>query len=90
MKKKYIDEQGVCPFCHKTDLFYGTVEFEDDMLKFPWKCNKCGKTGEEWYTLKFAGHDVFTEIDKKFGKYEVSTLIKKEKEKEDIIWNGMY
>lgn len=47
MKKKYIDEQGVCPFCHKSNLAYGTAEFEDDMLMFPWECNNCGKTGEE-------------------------------------------
>ena len=80
MKKKYIDEQGVCPFCHKSNLAYGTAEFEDDMLMFPWECNNCGKTGEEWYDLKFIGHDVFIEIDNKYEKYEVSALIKKEKE----------
>ena len=90
MKKKYIDEQGVCPFCHKSNLAYGTAEFEDDMLMFPWECNNCGKTGEEWYDLKFIGHDVFIEIDNKYEKYEVSALIKKEKEKEDTIWKEMY
>lgn len=82
MKKKYIDEQGVCPFCYKVALEYGVAEFEDDMLMFPWKCSHCNKEGEEWYDLKFAGHDVFAEIDNKYDKYEVSALIRKQKEEE--------
>lgn len=59
-------------------------------LCFPGNAIIVEKTGEEWYDLKFIGYDVFIEIDNKYEKYEVSALIKKEKEKEDTIWNGMY
>ena len=53
--------QGMCPYCNSRDLDYGSIEFEDDMCYFPWECCGCGKTGEEWYSMEFAGHNVNTE-----------------------------
>lgn len=52
---------GHCPFCDSTDLEYGTIQLEHTMCWYEWSCNKCDNTGEEWYTVEFAGHNVNTE-----------------------------
>lgn len=55
---KYLsNEQGKCPYCNHEDLEYGAAEFEGDMLYYPWTCEHCGRTGEEWYDLNFVGHN---------------------------------
>lgn len=63
--KKYgfvSDVQGTCPKCGTDgDLDYGQVEFEGDMLYFPWECPHCGATGNEWYDATFTGHYVDTD-----------------------------
>lgn len=52
------NEQGRCPYCNEYSLEYGVAEFEDDgMLYYPWRCEQCGHTGEEWYKLQFEGHN---------------------------------
>ena len=55
------NEMGHCPYCYSNYLDYGSVEFEDNMCYFPWQCYSCGKTGEEWYSMEFAGHNINTE-----------------------------
>ena len=60
-KEKYLNEQGHCPCCKGNNLDYGAVEFEDNMLYFPYKCNDCGLEGEEWYSMDFAGHNFYDE-----------------------------
>lgn len=55
------NEMGHCPYCYSNYLDYGSVEFENDMCYFPWQCNSCGRTGEEWYSMEFTGHNVNTE-----------------------------
>lgn len=55
------NEMGHCPYCYSNYLDYGSVEFEDNMCYFPWQCYGCGRTGEEWYSMEFAGHNVNTE-----------------------------
>ena len=55
------NEMGHCPYCDSDCLDYGSVEFEDNMYYFPWKCCSCEKTGEEWYSMEFTGHNVNTE-----------------------------
>jgi predicted nucleic-acid-binding Zn-ribbon protein len=55
------NEMGRCPFCNSQYFEYGAIEFESDLCYFPWKCMKCGHTGEEWYSMEFVGHNVNTE-----------------------------
>ena len=57
MKEK-INEMGVCPFCREDNLEYGAVRFEVEMCYFPWKCLTCKHEGEEWYELRFIGHNI--------------------------------
>lgn len=57
------NDKGCCPFCGEDNLEYGTVRFEGDMCYFPWECLDCKHEGEEWYSLNFAGHNVFANGD---------------------------
>ena len=53
------NQVGVCPICNKESLEYGCVEkgsFEFDY--YPWTCKECHAHGEEWYQLKFIGHNI--------------------------------
>ena len=61
MKKKLTNLAGECPFCQSTNLDYGVIELVDDMQYYPWRCKDCGHKGEEWYELKFTGHNIITE-----------------------------
>lgn len=60
-KSKYINECGVCPRCGKEDLEYGSIQLEDNMCYFPYECKSCGLEGEEWYSMQFAGHNIYNE-----------------------------
>lgn len=52
------NEQGQCPYCNSYELEYGAIEMQDDGLAFyPWTCEHCGHSGEEWYELNFIGHN---------------------------------
>ena len=55
------NEMGRCPFCNDYNLEYGSVEFDSNMQYFPWKCKSCGRTGEEWYTMEFSGHNIIND-----------------------------
>ena len=59
--KDFKNQQGYCPRCNSLNLDYGTADFLDTMVYFPWECKDCGLHGEEWYSLDFAGHNVFDE-----------------------------
>lgn len=51
------NEQGRCPYCDSEALEYHEAEFSDDMIYYPWECEQCHRTGEEWYKLNFIGHN---------------------------------
>ena len=55
------NEDGKCPFCNSFDLDYGALEVADNYVYYPWTCNECGKSGDEFYELKFVGHNVYDE-----------------------------
>lgn len=61
MLKFKSNESCICPFCEEPSLDFGAVVLEGNMCYFPWKCLNCKHEGEEWYNLKFVGHNV---IDK--------------------------
>ena len=52
------NEEGVCPFCNNNMLECESAEIEGNMICYPWKCSKCGHSGEEWYEMNFVGHNV--------------------------------
>lgn len=56
---KLTNIQGKCPHCGKLIETYGSIEFEGDMVYFPWHCEYCNIDGEEWYELKFQGHNIY-------------------------------
>lgn len=52
------NEQGRCPYCNEYTLEYGAIEADDaDMIHYPWICENCKRTGEEWYEINFIGHN---------------------------------
>lgn len=59
-KEDYTNKQGYCPKCGSGMLDYEAAKFEDDMMYFPYVCNSCEQEGEEWYSLNFDGHNVYT------------------------------
>lgn len=58
---KLSNELGKCPYCGSEELDYGAMEPADEMIYYPWTCSHCGKQGEEWYSMKFIGHNVENE-----------------------------
>ena len=60
---KYTNEQGFCPKCGGDNLNYDAMELEGDMMYYPYICEDCGQQGEEWYSKKFAGHNVLNGED---------------------------
>ena len=55
------NSEGVCPMCNGTNLIYGSIEMEGNMIYYPWECEDCSQSGEEWYDLIFAGHNIIDE-----------------------------
>lgn len=62
LKLKRIEE-GVCPYCGGSDIDYGSVELEDEMICYPATCNSYGRRFDEWYNLSFVGHNVGNDLD---------------------------
>ena len=60
-KEDYKNEQGACPKCGGFNLDYQAVRVENEMCYYPYKCEDCGQEGEEWYSMDFAGHNVYDE-----------------------------
>ena len=60
-KDNYTNEQGICPKCGEISLDYQAIKYTDEMCYYPYKCEKCGQQGEEWYRMEFNGHNVITE-----------------------------
>jgi len=47
---------GKCPNCDSDDLDYGSLELESingEAVYYEFTCNKCGKSGKEWYNLEY-------------------------------------
>jgi predicted nucleic-acid-binding Zn-ribbon protein len=56
-------EQGSCPVCGGDSLEYDGYEVEDNSLKYPWTCDKCGASGDEFYDISFSEHCNVTDKD---------------------------
>ena len=59
----YDNEQGTCPKCGGENLKYDAMRIRDDMAYYPYICEDCGQQGEEWYSFKFAGHNIYNGED---------------------------
>lgn len=53
-KFKKISE-GYCPCCGSSNISYDTVKIDDDVASYPAKCDDCGATWNEDYSLNFCG-----------------------------------
>ena len=45
------------------NLEYGTLELEGYMAYYPYTCKDCGQQGEEWYYMRFDGHNIYNGKD---------------------------
>jgi len=51
-------EEGRCPYCGSLDNDYEAIRLADDHLAYyPATCTKCHRKFEEWYQLKYVGHN---------------------------------
>lgn len=57
----YTNKQGQCPYCNGKNLDYEPLGVEDSLIVYNYTCRDCLKFGQEWYELKFIGHNVFDE-----------------------------
>jgi C4-type Zn-finger protein len=52
---------GNCPNCGSTDLKYRrqseSANYSHPSVRYPFKCNKCGKEGAEVYMLEFSNYE---------------------------------
>ena len=60
-KEDYKNRQGVCPKCGSYNLDYKAIRFEGQMCYYPYECMDCKQEGEEWYSMEFSGHNIYTE-----------------------------
>jgi hypothetical protein len=67
------NKQGHCPYCDSVNVNYESFEFEDDHIKYPAECLDCKRYFEEWFYLKFVGHNVGSH-----GEHEASYVLNKE------------
>lgn len=51
LRKMYLDNPNVCPFCGSSDITAEHAEFEWNSGSRPVACNKCNKEWVEEFTL---------------------------------------
>lgn len=64
---------GVCPYCNSERIEYEPAKNEVDMMYYPCTCRNCKKYFEEWYSLRFAGHNVGC-----YGQYDADEYLNEE------------
>lgn len=66
-KFKTISE-GYCPCCGSSNVTHGIATIEDTVVSYPAKCDDCGATWNEDYTLNFCGvSDVYNREGERLG-----------------------
>jgi hypothetical protein len=48
---------GHCPKCRGQNLTYDACEPVDYLMKYPFTCDDCGHTDNEWYSMDFIGYN---------------------------------
>lgn len=56
-------EVGICPICHSEDLDYDAMEVYDDSIGYPFTCNSCGATGNEFYQLTYDSSEASQDVE---------------------------
>lgn len=57
------NEAGVCPVCGGENLENESAEIDDGGVKYPWTCQDCGASGDEYYDISFSEHCNVTDSD---------------------------
>lgn len=66
--KKLIVKECTCPVCGSSMVSYGSSDVEDDILSYPCKCDDCGTTWNEDFSLVFCGiSQVYDKDGKELG-----------------------
>lgn len=47
-----------CTVCGSEQIEYGDTILKNGLLGYEAKCDDCGATGKEWYTLEFVDMDM--------------------------------
>ena len=68
---------GECPVCRNENLTYTDSSIEGKFYNRKWFCDKCGKTGNELYSLEFIQHKIDGILEKstpveRFAVYRVA------------------
>lgn len=50
----------ICPVCNSLSLKYSERRDFVGGFDYPWKCQCCGASGAESYTVRFTGHELIT------------------------------
>ncbi len=61
METKHEDQQGQCAKCGSDNIDYDAIEMGDNALYYPYTCNDCKFSGEEWYDLIFSSNKLSDE-----------------------------
>lgn len=67
------NEEDKCPYCNSRNISYDAAEFDEGMVHYPCECLSCKRHFEQWYELKFVGHNVGNS-----GEYDASLVLGKE------------
>ncbi|KKL19487.1 hypothetical protein LCGC14_2464990 [marine sediment metagenome] len=51
-------EKGKCPKCGGENLNYETILDTGEQISYPFTCDDCGATGDEFYHLKYGGTEL--------------------------------
>lgn len=57
--------EGYCPCCGSSNISYGSMNLNDNVVSYPAQCDDCGATYYEDYTLDFCG---ISEVRNKDGE----------------------
>ncbi len=52
-KKSIIYTPNICPYCKSTDVLLKKESINDNYLKIPYFCNKCGKVSKAIYYMEY-------------------------------------
>lgn len=67
------NRQNVCPYCNSQMITRKALKLEFDHIYYPCTCYECKRDFEEWFYLKFVGHNVGAN-----GQIEASYVLNEE------------
>ena len=58
---KKVREQGTCPYCGGTNIFWRDIEYDVDFMFHHALCDDCEKDFTEVYKITYDGYNTFDE-----------------------------